>query len=235
MIRARIICIFFFGLLSLAAYGEEKLWHSEIALGLVMTTGNTDEENINGRGDFTRDSEKWRQKFHADILRSSKNNELTAQKLYASTKADYKFGDEQFFFGRVSYEDDRFSGFDRQIDFTLGYGQSLLETDKLKIEAHVGPGYRWSEFNDGASEGEAIVRIAGDLHWNLSDTAVFEQVLSTEIGSDATISRSVSSLKTAILKQLAMKLSYTVKHNSKAPGATHKTDTEISVTLVYRF
>lgn len=231
----RIICILLFGLLSLTAYGEEKLWRSEISLGLMMTTGNTDKENITGQGKFIRESEKWRQNFHVDALRSSTDDELTAQKIYVSAKSDYKFGDEKFFFSRVSYEDDRFSGFDYQLDYTLGYGQSLLDTDKLKFEAHVGPGYRWSEFDDGASESEAIVRIAGDLHWKLSDTTVFEQTLSTEIGGDATISRSVSSLKTVILGQLAMKLSYAVKHNSKAPEATHKTDTEISVTLVYRF
>ncbi len=200
-----------------------------------MTTGNTDEENFNGQGDFTRDAEKWRHNFHIDTLRSSKDDELTAQKLYASIKSDYKFGDERFFFSRVSYEDDRFSGFDYQVDFTLGYGQSLLDTDKVKFEAHVGPGNRWSKQDDGTTESAAIVRIAGDLHWNLSESAVFEQVLSTEIGRDAAISRSVSSLKTKILGRLAMKFSYAVKHNSKAPEATGGTDTETSVTLVYSF
>ena len=85
------------------------------------------------------------------------------------------------------------------------------------------------------SDSEAIVRIAGDLSWRLSENAVFEQVLSSEIGSNTAISRCVSSVKTAILGQLAMRFSYAVKHNSKAPDATGKTDTETSVTLVYSF
>lgn len=45
-IRFSWICLFY--LLALSAYGEEKLWQSEIAFGLLMTTGNTDEENLNG-------------------------------------------------------------------------------------------------------------------------------------------------------------------------------------------
>jgi len=222
-------------LLSLSAFGEEKIWHSEIAFGLVMTTGNTEEENLNGHGDFTRDAEKWRHNFHIDTLRSSKDEVLSAQKLYGSIKSDYKFSDDRYFFSRISYEDDRFSGFDYQVDVTFGYGQSLLDRDNLKLKVDVGPGNRWSKLDSGSSDSEVIVRLAGNLVWTISDTAEFEQKLSTEIGNDATISRSVSSVKSNILGKLAMKLSYSVKHNSEVPLAASKTDTETSVTLVYSF
>jgi len=232
-VRFSWIC--FFCLVSQSAYGEEKLWHNEIALGLVMTTGNTDEENFNGQGDFTRDAEKWRNNFHVDTLRSSKDDELSAQKLYTSIKSDYKFGDDRYFFNRVSYEDDRFSGFDHQVDFTLGYGQNLLDRNNLKLKVDVGPGNRWTKLDNSISESEAIVRIAGDLVWKISATTDFEQKLSTEVGNDATISRSVSSVKSIVLGRLAMKFSYSVKHNSQVPVAASKTDTETSVTLVYSF
>lgn len=170
-----------------------------------------------------------------DTLRSSKDDELSAQKLYGSIKSDYKFGDDRYFFNRVSYEDDRCSGFDYQIGFTLGFGQNLLDSDKVELKVDVGPGNRWSKLDSGVSESEAIVRIAGDLVWEFSDHAAFQQKLSTEIGVDATISRSVSSLKANILGQLAMKFSYSVKHNSDAPVEAGNTDTETSITLVYTF
>jgi putative salt-induced outer membrane protein len=227
------ICLFY--LLSVSAHGDEKLWQSEIAFGMILTTGNTDEENLNGHGDFTRDAEKWRINFHLDALRSSKDEDLTAQKLYESIKSDYKYSDDRYFFTRVSYEDDRFSGFDYQVDLTVGYGQSLLDKDKLKLKVDVGPGNRWSELNSGASESEAILRIAGDLVWKVSKTAEFEQKLSTEIGNESTISRSVSSLKSNIFSRLAMQLSYAVKHNSEVPVGSANTDTETSLNLVYSF
>jgi putative salt-induced outer membrane protein YdiY len=42
-------------------------------------------------------------------------------------------------------------------------------------------------------------------------------------------------VKSIVLGRLAMKFSYSVKHNSQVPVAASKTDTETSVTLVYSF
>ncbi|MBT3734550.1 MAG: DUF481 domain-containing protein, partial [Gammaproteobacteria bacterium] len=85
------------------------------------------------------------------------------------------------------------------------------------------------------SENEAIVRLALDYVWDINENAQFKQLLSTEIGSDTTISRSESSVSANIAGDLAMKFSISVKNNSDVPLGTEKTDTESAVTLVYKF
>jgi putative salt-induced outer membrane protein YdiY len=234
MVR-RVILFYILCTLPFAALAEDSLWKSEIELGVVMTSGNTEEENVNGKGDFTRDAEKWRHNLHLDTFRSSKDDEVTAEKFYVAYKIDYKFTDKRFLFTRLSYEDDRFGGFDYQVDLTLGYGQTFIDNDTMKLEADIGPGSRWSKLDNGDTETEGIVRIAGRFEWQFSETAQFTQALSSEIGQDATILRSVSALKTTITEKLAMKLSYSVKHNTEVPVGSEKTDTEMALTLGYSF
>ena len=130
---------------------------------------------------------------------------------------DYKLQGSHSVFGRVAYEDDRFSGFDYQIDSTLGYNRLLLESDGVELKGAIGAGFRVSEFETGGSESEVIVRFAGDFVWHLSTSATFRQMLSTEIGPESTITRSETSLSTDILSNLAMKLSLNIKHQSEVP------------------
>ncbi|MBD3648369.1 MAG: DUF481 domain-containing protein [Pseudomonadales bacterium] len=215
--------------------GEDngKIWSGTLEVGAVFTTGNTEEENLKFRTDWLRDTEHWAHAFHMDGLRSSQEGELTAHRLYAYYQADRKLNDIESIFARVSYEDDRFSGFDYQWDATSGYSRILIDDETMKLDTDVGAGFRVSSLDDGDKEEELIVRLAGTFTWQVSENSRFGQKLSTEIGEESTISRSETSLSANISGSLAMKLTYTVKHNSDPPVDTEATDTEASVTLVY--
>ena len=220
-----------------SAYADEDLWFSEIALGAVATTGNTDERNLRLRIEAKRDNSltRFAQKFYFDMLNNSKDKVKTAQKFYGFYELDYKLLDNSAIYGRISYEDDRFSGFDYQADLTMGYKRQLFQSEKMVLSGNLGVGVRVSQLEVGDREDELIVRIAGDYSWQFSPNAVFEQVLSTELGSDSTITRSETSLSSSIIGNLAMKLALNVKHQSEVPLDNEKTDTETSVTLVYKF
>ena len=111
------------------------------------------------------------------------------------------------------------------------------------IEA--GPGYRYSKLDDnpgnvsqgkdGDTTDELILRLYTKYNWELSDTSTFEQTLNVESGKEATISKSVTSLKVSIVGALAMKLSYTIKYTDTVPKETKHADTETAVTLLYEF
>jgi len=51
----------------------------------------------------------------------------------------------------------------------------------------------------------------------------------------STISESLTAIKANLIGNLAMKLSYRVKHESKVPAGTAKTDTETALSLLYGF
>jgi putative salt-induced outer membrane protein len=214
---------------------DASVWTNEVEFGFVGTSGNTDTENLKLRADSLADLENVKHNVHFDSLRATTDGEITAQKLYAFYQGDYKLDEDRSMFGRVSYDNDRLSGFNYQADVTLGYSQVLFTTATMSLSGDAGVGMRVSEFDSGLRDEEPIVRLAALYLWDVSDNAVFRQKLSTEIGSDSTVSRSDSSIKATISGSLSMKLALTVKHNSVVPVDRKKTDTETSITLVYGF
>jgi putative salt-induced outer membrane protein len=222
-----------------ALANDDKVWQGDVEFGYVSTTGNSDTSTIKGRTDIKRELDPWRYQIHGDVLNAKENDERSAEKYFLNNKLDYKFSPRSYVFGYAGYEHDSFSGFDWQVTLASGLGYRLLENDTMTWDAEAGPGYRISKVDDSNSDDsdqrEAILRGYTKYTWKLSDTATFEQELSVESGEDNTVTRSVTSLKTAIVAQLAMKLSYTVKNSSNVPDDTRHTDTETAVTIVYNF
>jgi putative salt-induced outer membrane protein len=82
---------------------------------------------------------------------------------------------------------------------------------------------------------EVILRLAGDYKWDVSENALFNQLLSAEAGDQTSIYRLESSIETNIVENLSLKFTFNVKHQSEVPIGREKTDTATSVTLVMNF
>lgn len=217
-----------------AATGESK-WGGEAELGLVTTSGNTETTTANFKGKLENKRKQWHHLFTLETLHSSNKESNTAERYLLTAKSDYKINDVSYAFGRFSYEDDRFSGFEYRTTEALGYGRHIIREETLKFDVEGGPGARQSKPEIGSSDSEAILYLSGNLKWDVSETSVFTQDLFSEIGEDATITKSVTGLKTQINGDLAMKATYTIKQTSEVPVGVEKTDTETAVTLVYSF
>lgn len=227
------ITLSLFALLSSPVFAQD--WSGQVELGAVVTTGNTEQQNLKFQVDAERDSERFHHTMHVSGLRSSEDEVVTAQKYQTFYQGDYKLEGDHALFGRVSYEDDRFSGFEYQADATAGYSRSLMKRDDMTLRGDVGIGVRRSEFDTGMTETEFLTRLAARFRWQVSESARFRQLLSAEIGADSTITRSESSLESTVVGNLALKVAINIKHQSRVPAGAEKTDTESSITLVYRF
>ena len=78
-----------------------------------------------------------------------------------------------------------------------------------------------------------MARGAAKLMWKVSKTSKFTEELTTEVGEDETVIKSVTALSAKVNGSLSTKLSYTVKNTSDVPPGIHKTDSEMAVTLVF--
>ena len=218
-----------------AKSAEVNTYKGNVELGYVNTSGNTETQTLNAKAKVEAMYSKWRQSLQLEALNSSDKKVTTAERYLALLKSDYRFSKRDYAFGLLNYENDRFTGYDYRASITLGYGRRVIDSEPLWLELEGGPGVRYSKLNDGDTQDEAVFRLAGNFGWQISKSSLFEQDLSTEIGEDVTISRSVSALSTQIIGSLAMKLSYTYRHTSEVPEGVKKNDTETSVTLVYKF
>ena len=225
-----------------AEEGETRPVTTEVELGAVNTSGNTDAQSINFRGEVDWSRKQWEYGFLVDGLRSSQNGVLAAQRFYYVGNANYQLDVTSFIQSRLAHEDDRFSGYDSQSDFTLSYGRSLLgRHPKMNLTYEAGIGYRISRIKERLSQvsfndfDEAMFRLAGEYEWDLSNSAQFEQTLSVETGIETSIFRSESSIEAQILDNLALRLSIFAKHQTVVPAGRKNTDTETAVTFVMNF
>lgn len=215
--------------------GKLNSWQGGIELGFVNTTGNTKTESINAKAKAQFEQVSWRHTVTYESLTSSDQGSTTAERYVLNGQSDYKFGKHTYFFMMLNYEDDRFSGYDFRVSEALGYGRRFIDEASLTLDLEMGPGARQSRLDDGSNEDEVTLRGAAKLAWKLSDTSSLTEDLSTEVGEDTTITKSVTALTAQVNSRLATKITYTIKNTSEVPVGVHKTDTETAVTLVYSF
>lgn len=223
---------------ALPAHAQSWDFQTQLELGAVITSGNTEDENIRFKGQFDAVRERWAYLFSSEGFRSSKDDELAAQRLYTIGSATYSFSDSEFVETRVAHEDDRFSGYDSQTDFSVSYGKELLQDrEDMTWKYTIGAGMRTSRESGPLGEdfSEAIVRLSTDYTWDLSDNARFIQSLGVDIGEETTIGRSETAIESDIMSNLSMKFGIKVKHQTEVPVFREKTDTEFAATLLLRF
>lgn len=214
----------------------QSRWSGEAELGFVKTSGNTDTETFNAKAGVVNERRRLRHTGKLDVLTASHDGTETAERYFLTGKSDYKLSGVSYLFVLLSYEDDRFTGYDYRASESVGYGRTVIDRAGLTLDLEGSVGARQSQLvTTGEETGEAVVRIAGALKWVISDAAEFTQDLESEVGEDATITRSVSALTTTVAGSLAAKFAVHVKHTSDVPAGIDRTDTETSTTLVYSF
>lgn len=224
---------------------ETKALTMDGEFGFIFTTGNTETTSASAGINAKQEFEKWSNEYllsglyKKDTIENTLGEDVeqtSAQKFFASAQGNYKLENPNHrLFGFASYEDDRFSNFKYQATLAAGWNQKVWENETSSFDYSVGPGYSFSETQDGVSQDGVIIRGALNYSLKLSDTSRFTQTFSTEIGSDNTKSRAESALTAQIAGGLSMKLSVKFDHNSDVTGTIEKLDTETAITLVYSF
>ena len=210
-------------------------WSGEAELGASITTGNTDSSTVNGKLKIGYQAEPWTHQFRLEALKSSEDGEDTADRLLAEFESDYALSERDYLFGALRGTRDEFSAYDYQASAAAGYGRKLWVSERGYWDAEIGPGVRVSETDAGERETNLIARLASGLEYRFSDFAKFNQDVTVLAGENNTEIESVTGLTSSLTETLAMKLSYTVQHNTEVPAGTEKTDTYTSINLVYNF
>ncbi len=211
-------------------------WNGETGLGYVGTTGNTRTSTFNAKADLTHEKDQWRNNLTANVLYTRSSDVKTAEKYFISGQSNYRYSGHMSLFGRASYEDDRFSGYEYQATATVGLGHRFLTTRPLMtLDLEAGGGIKAYQEEGRNNVNEAVFRLAGKYVWNFREKSKFSQELSSDIGKQFTVDKSITSLTAQLLGNFAVNLGYTVKYTSRVPQNKKKIDTETTINLVYVF
>ncbi|MFW6322935.1 MAG: DUF481 domain-containing protein [Guyparkeria sp.] len=210
-------------------------WSGSAEFGAAMTTGNSDTSSLNGKLRLKHEAIPWENKFRLEAYQADEDGEETASRVLGEHETNYALSDRDYLFGVLRGTYDEFSGYDYQASAAAGYGRKIWVSEKGYWDAEIGPGVRVAETNDNVRETNAIARLSSGFEYRLSDNARFNQDVTMLSGSDNTEIESITGVSASITDTLAMKLAYTVQHNTDVPADTENTDTYTSVNLVYDF
>lgn len=221
---------------------EKSPWKSSVELGFIRTTGNTETQNLTGKADVTYEVDKWRHNGYAEGHGNEAEDDtgktvVSAERYELSGKSDYKFSVIDYAYGLVRLQKDRFSGFEYEHIVSFGYGRKAIKQDNMELDLEIGPGERFFKIDaiGAESDKEALLRLSADYWWQITGNSKFSQRLTTDIGEEITSTESVTAIQASINSTLALRFTYTIRHKTKVPVDTEKTDTVAAMTLVYSF
>jgi len=234
--------------LSLADDTATDGWKVSAELAWLLNRGNTDSDKINAKLNGEHESDRWRHtgKLESGTERAKaageKNYTRSAERYFGSYKLDWKFSDKNYLFNVATAEKDKFAGYDYELSYALGYGRKLINNDHHKLDAEIGPGYRYRRFETGQvaagedrSDDSVTVRLALGYRWAISDTTEFSEKVVTQHECDLTTTRAETSLTSQINGSLSTRISHILRYNSEVAANVEHADHEMTVGIVYTF
>lgn len=206
-----------------------------VDFGMVLTSGNTENSSVTGKFEISNDLEKWLHSAKLDVVSSEADGSTTAERYLLNLKSDYKLDQEQFLFAGITYDVDKFSGYESQATFISGYGRNIINTETLKLSAEIGPGYRRNKLETGGNESEAILHLGAKGKNVINQASHVEGSLTIDSGSDQTITILDLGYINKLNSSLSLKLGFNLKNSSDVPAGSESTDTITSVSLLYSF
>jgi putative salt-induced outer membrane protein len=216
------------------------LWSGSSELGFIQTSGNSDTQSFNGKFELVRELAPVETSLNLEALTSEEDGDSSKEKYLAQLKHDYSLSKRSYLASVLSYEDDRFNGYQYQSSLSVGYGYHAWADKQGKLDLEVGPGYRRSALEERNEDGnkveeEAIARASFNLLVRISESAKFTEKFTVEGGESKVVYKSDMGIQSTLIGQLAMKVNYQVKHTTDVPDDKKNTDTLVGVTLVYSF
>jgi putative salt-induced outer membrane protein len=230
-------CVVTLAFAAVAAHGAEPEpgLVGKAELGYLATSGNSDTSSLNAKLAMSFEAVDWRHSLNAAAVQSEDSGITTAERYQFGVKSDYKINEHDYLFVTVNWEQDEFAGFSQRTSEAVGYGRRLISSPAHHLDLELGVGLRQTDLVLGPSVDETILRAAGKYKWTISESSTFDQSLIVEKGDETTYTESVSALGVRINGALSLKVSYTIKNNSKVPVGLENTDTYTAIGIEYSF
>lgn len=222
--------------LAAASVAQADPWKGKGEAGIVFARGNSDSDTVNIKLAMSKVIDLWKHSLDMSYLRASSNGVESSNRFVGAWQSDYKVSERSFAFGALHYERDQYSGFDYQASASTGLGYKFYDTDKIKLSAQAGLGYRQLKDNVSGETSGNVVFVAGMNYENaITATTKIIDKFHAESGSDNTLLSNYLGVEVKMSDQLALAAGYDVRQNTKPPAGKKKTDTVTTLNLVYAF
>ncbi len=230
--------------LSSAVAAAHADWTGTGEAGLIIADGNTETETANARLQLGTTVNDWEHTAGLAGLYASTGGDTTAERWELFGESHYNLNERDFAFGAGRYENDEFSGFEYQATLSGGLGRHFIDTDRTKLTATAGIGYKFFETRDafdplgnlleaGDKDSEVVFRGTADFEHGFTETTSVVNALIVESGASNTYVENALALKVKMSTKLALALGYAIRHNTDPSSGFEKTDKLTTINLVY--
>jgi len=220
----------------LCATSAQAAWKGTGEAGVVLSRGNSESDTVNVKVAMSREADQWKHAFEIAALRATSSGNTTADRYGAFWQSDYKLSARAYAFGNLRYDNDKFSGFSYQRSLTFGAGYKFIDTDKVKFSGQAGAGYRQlKNAINGQTSSDAVFTLGSTYENKLTDTTKLVDKFRAESGSKNTLLSNFLGVEVKMSTALALSAGVDVRNNSKPPANRKKTDTLMTLNIVYAF
>lgn len=215
-------------------------WEGKGEIGAVFARGNTDADTVNLKLDLAATMDRWKHEMGFAALRAKADDERTADRYLATWQSNYALTQQLYWFGRLRYEDDRFSGFQYSASVSTGFGYRFIDTEVTTLSGQAGVGWRRmrteeTRFEPAETLNNAVAIAGLNFARQLNALTKLVDKLAVESGSDNTLVSNFIGLEVKMTTALALAVGLDTRYNSSPPAPMKKTDTLTTVNLVYSF
>jgi putative salt-induced outer membrane protein len=215
----------------------QRQWMGEFVLGGAYANGNTERRQLDIDGKVSYRAGRVQDTYKAAVEIADNGAITIARRWMVGAHSSIDIMEGLYGFGFANYEDDRFSGYNYELDGGLGAGYRIVRTDTILLSVEAGPGYRYSKVRAPAgAQKKLFARGVINFEWLISDAAKIENLFSVNWDSDRSKIENTFAVTSKLTRSFSGRFSINVRRNSDPPAVTlNKTDTLAKVGIVYSF
>ena len=210
-------------------------WKGQGEVGAADSTGNTRSTSVALGLNYARNGLFWDHTLTATVDYARDNGVESKSRYFASYAGHYNVTRRFYTLGLLSWEKDRFAGFDRRFSESIGLGYSVLKTPKASLALEAGPALRQTNYVTGNIENQFAGRTSVNFRWEITPKLTFSEIASFYTETSDSTATSDTGLTAGLIGSLSVRLSYHLQYESSPPPGLAKTDATTRLTLVYDF
>ena len=209
-------------------------WKGRVEAGGVSSSGNTEFTNFNTALAVGYEKSEWLHEARAEYYLTKSEDDQTEWTV-VSGSANYKISERYYAMAAIKYDENPDTGYDYRASESVGVGAYLFTRPTFTMKVEAGPGARQSGIKDGEKIDETIARGFLKLLWKISENYSLMQSGLVISGEEGVNTESVSEIESVIAGGMSLKITLRVVDDSDPPPDIEKTDTRLTVGIVYRF
>jgi putative salt-induced outer membrane protein len=211
-------------------------WTGEGTISGAYVTGNSQTTDVGVGIKGARQFGDWQAKGQLNVDYGKNNGIESRNRWGLAGQLNDDLTTRFYIYGRGSYEQDKFSGFDNRLFVGAGAGYKIITGGMITWAIEGGPGYRRDVIQfTGKSEGKLGARIGSAFAVKFNDAVSFSNDTEWVYSDVSTQLVNIAAVTSKLTDILAARFSFEVRNESDPPFHRKATDTATRFSLVFGF